>query len=67
MIQTTQLQNQKVVLVHSNGAPRTRSSYDTPARTCLGLSWVVLSPWPSRPYSPSPHVYTSPLEMMAAL
>lgn len=36
-------------------------------QTCLGFSWVVLSPWPSRPYSPSPQVYRSPLEVMAAL
>lgn len=35
--------------------------------TILGLSWVVLSPWPSRPYSPRPQVYNSPLDVRAAL
>lgn len=35
--------------------------------TILGFSCVVLSPWPSLPYSPRPHVYSSPLEVMAAL
>ena len=40
-----------------------------PARalTHLGLSCVTLSPCPSLPYSPHPHVYSSPLEVMAAL
>ena len=40
-----------------------------PARvlTHLGRSCVTLSPWPSRPYSPQPQVYSSPLEVMAAL
>ena len=36
-------------------------------RTSLGLSWVVLSPWPSLPYSPRPQLYSSPLEVMAEL
>ena len=35
--------------------------------TSLGRSWVVLSPWPRRPYSPRPQLYSSPLEVMAAL
>jgi hypothetical protein len=35
--------------------------------TCLGFSCVVLSPCPSLPYSPNPHVYRSPLDVMAAL
>lgn len=35
--------------------------------TSLGLSCVVLSPCPRRPYSPRPQLYSSPLEVMAAL
>lgn len=35
--------------------------------TILGFSCVVLSPCPSLPYSPRPHVYSSPLEVIAAL
>ena len=35
--------------------------------TCFGRNCVVLSPCPSRPYSPKPHVYKSPLDAMAAL
>ena len=35
--------------------------------TCFGLSCVTLSPWPRRPYSPQPHVYSSPDDVMAAL
>lgn len=35
--------------------------------TILGFSCVVLSPCPNRPYSPRPQVYSSPLEVRAAL
>lgn len=35
--------------------------------TCFGLSWVWLSPWPRRPYSPRPQVYSSPVQVTAAL
>ena len=35
--------------------------------TCLGLSWVWLSPCPSRPYSPRPQVKSSPVDKTAAL
>lgn len=35
--------------------------------TILGFSCVVLSPCPSLPYSPRPQVYSSPLEVIAAL
>ena len=35
--------------------------------TCFGLGWFVVSPCPSLPWSPWPHVYSSPLVVMAAL
>lgn len=35
--------------------------------TCLGLSWVWLSPCPSRPYSPRPQVKSSPDDKTAAV
>lgn len=35
--------------------------------TSFGFSCVTLSPCPSLPYSPSPQVYSSPLDVMAAL
>ena len=51
--------------MHANIKIRISNTDD--CHTCFGRNCVVLSPCPSRPYSPKPHVYRSPLEAMAAL